>query len=173
MKQKNSWIVIHHVEEGTLFWVVRDLVNKWWSSHISIDPNQDTFCTFLVPWRLEQSLSIEYPMAYLRSFRTVCFSWLSTALLLEQLLQRPVATTVTWKVVGIFEEWCSSILSCTVLCHMHPRLSHETFHKSISQRLAVLADSGVMGSDTAIGSPYKHHDILGFASLNLVGILDW
>ena len=96
-----------------------------------IYPNhQGIFRTFLVPWRLEQSLSIEYPMAYLRSFRTVCFSSLSTALLLEQLLQRPVATAVTWKVVGIFEEWCLPILSCTVLCHMHPRLSHETFHKA-------------------------------------------
>lgn len=129
------------------------LVNKWWSSHISIDPNhQGTFCTFLVPWRLEQSLSIEYPMAYLRSFRTVG----------------------GWKTAGgtaVAKTCCNDCALksslCTPGCLTKLCIKHFT---RFGRPGWLWCNGGVI---TAIGLAYKHHDILGFASLNLVGLLDW
>lgn len=133
MKQKNSWIVIHTVEEATFIWVVMDLVNKWWSSHISIDPNQGTFCTFLVPWRLERSLSIEYPMAYLRSFRTVGGWKTAGGTAVAKTCCNDCALKSIWKkclvLLGIFEEWWWPTIMYSI-CHMHPRLSHEILHEA-------------------------------------------
>lgn len=153
MKQKNSWIVIHHVEEGTLFWVVRAL----WTS--------DEAATYLlIP-------TIRVHSAHFWSHGAsskVCQSntrWHTWG------VSGPLGVEKTAGGTAVAKTCCNDCALKSSLCTPGCLTKLSIKHFTRFGRPGWLWCNG--GVITAIGLAYKHHDILGFASLNLVGLLDW